>query len=88
MQYGSFGPKGQQVSVIGMGTWCIDLADRDTAIRALRNGLDHGMKHIDTAEMYGDAKLIIGDAIRERRDEAFLVSKVLPHNASRQGTSH
>jgi diketogulonate reductase-like aldo/keto reductase len=51
MQYGPFGPKGQHVSMIGMGTWCIDLADRDTAIRALRSGLDHGMKHIDTAEM-------------------------------------
>ena len=44
------------------------------------------MNHIDTAEMYGDAELVIADAIRERRDEAFLVSKVLPHNASRQGT--
>ena len=44
------------------------------------------MNHIDTAEMYGDAELVIRDAIRERRDEAFLVSKVLPHNASRQGT--
>jgi diketogulonate reductase-like aldo/keto reductase len=44
------------------------------------------MNHIDTAEMYGDAEFVIQDAIRERRDEAFLVSKVLPHNASRQGT--
>ena len=86
MQYRPFGAGGRQVSVIGMGTWYIDLADRDTAIRALRTGLDHGMNHIDTAEMYGDAEPVIKDAIRERRDEAFLVSKVLPHNASRQGT--
>ena len=86
MQYRPFGAKGQQVSVIGMGTWYIDLADRDTAVRALQTGLDHGMNHIDTAEMYGDAEPVIKDAIRERRDEAFLVSKVLPHNASRQGT--
>ena len=86
MEYRQFGSTGQQVSVIGMGTWYIDLADRDTAIRALQTGLDHGMNHIDTAEMYGDAELVIRDAIRERRDEAFLVSKVLPHNASRQGT--
>ena len=86
MQYRPFGSKGQQVSVIGMGTWYIDLADRDTAVRALQAGLDHGMNHIDTAEMYGDAELVIRDAIRERRDEALLVSKVLPHNASRQGT--
>ncbi len=86
MQYRPFGSTGQQVSVIGMGTWNIDLADRRTAIRALQTGLDHGMNHIDTAEMYGDAELVIQDAIRERRDEAFLVSKVLPYNASRQGT--
>ena len=86
MQYRPFGSTGQQVSAIGMGTWYIDLADRDKAIKALQTGLDHGMTHIDTAEMYGDAELVIRDAIRERRDEAFLVSKVLPHNASRQGT--
>ncbi len=86
MQYRPFGSTGQLVSVIGMGTWHIDLADRHTAIRALRTGLDHGMNHIDTAEMYGDAELVVQEAIRERRDEAFLVSKVLPHNASRQGT--
>ncbi len=86
MQYRPFGSKGQQVSVIGMGTRYIDLADRDTAIKALQTGLDHGMNHIDAAEMYGDAELVIRDAIRERRDEAFLVSKVLPHNASQQGT--
>ena len=46
MQYRPFGSMGQQVSVIGMGTWYIDLADRDTAIRALQTGLDHGMNHI------------------------------------------
>ena len=86
MQYRPFGAMGQQVSVIGMGTWYIDLADRDTAIMALQTGLDHGMNHIDTAEMYGDAELVVADAIRGRRDKAFLVSKVLPHNASRQGT--
>jgi diketogulonate reductase-like aldo/keto reductase len=86
MQYRPFGSTRQQVSVIGMGTGYIDLGDRDTAVRALQTGLDHGMNHIDTAEMYGDAELVVADAIRERRDEAFLVSKVLPHNASRQGT--
>ena len=82
MQYRPFGPTGQQVSVIGMGTWYIDLANRETAIAALQTSLDLGMNHIDTAEMYGDADLVIGDAIRGRRDEAFLVSKVLPHKAS------
>jgi diketogulonate reductase-like aldo/keto reductase len=86
VQYRSFGPTDRQVSIIGMGTWYIDEGDRGTAIAALQTGLDLGMNHIDTAEMYGDAELVIGEAIRERRDEAFLVSKVLPHNASRQGT--
>jgi diketogulonate reductase-like aldo/keto reductase len=52
----------------------------------LRRGIDLGMTHIDTAEMYGDAELVIADAIDGRRDEMFLVSKVLPSNASRRGT--
>lgn len=86
MHYRPFGPMGRQVSVIGMGTWLIDRADRKTAIAALQAALGLGMNHIDTAEMYGDAELVIKDAINGRRDEAFLVSKVLPHNASRAGT--
>jgi diketogulonate reductase-like aldo/keto reductase len=86
VQYRPFGSTDRQVSVIGMGTWYIDSADRETAISALQTGLDLGMNHIDTAEMYGDAEIVIGDAIKGRRDEAFLVSKVLPHNASREGT--
>ena len=54
---------------------------------ALRCGIDLGMTHIDTAEMYGDAELVIADAIAERpREKLFLVSKVLPSNASRRGT--
>src|SRR5258706_9352000 len=69
-----------------MGTWYIDETDRETAIAALQAGLDFGMNHIDTAEMYGDAETIVGDAIDGRRDEVFLVSKVLPHHASREGT--
>jgi diketogulonate reductase-like aldo/keto reductase len=86
MQYRPFGPAGDKVSVIGMGTWYIDVGDRTTAVAALRAGLDAGVNHIDTAEMYGDAELVIGEAIAGRRDEVFLVSKVLPHNASRKGT--
>ena len=86
MHYRPFGSTGRQVSVIGMGTWYIDIAERGAAIATLQAGLDLGMNHIDTAEMYGDAELVVGDAIRGRRGEAFLVSKVLPHNASRQGT--
>src|SRR5205085_325363 len=71
--------------VIGQGTWYLDRGDRKRAISALQRGIDAGMTHIDTAEMYGDAELVIADAIAGRRDETFLVSKVLPSNASRRG---
>jgi diketogulonate reductase-like aldo/keto reductase len=74
------------VPVIGQGTWYIDRGDRATALAALRRGIDLGMTHIDTAEMYGDAELVVAEAITGRRDEVFLVSKVLPSNASRRGT--
>jgi diketogulonate reductase-like aldo/keto reductase len=53
---------------------------------ALRRGLELGMTHIDTAEMYGDAEIVIAEAIEGRRDEVFLVSKVVPSNGSRRGT--
>jgi len=86
VQIKAFGKNGPQVSMIGQGTWYIDRGDRDAAIAALRRGLDLGMSHIDTAEMYGDAELVIADAIAGIRDELFLVSKVLPSNASRRGT--
>jgi diketogulonate reductase-like aldo/keto reductase len=81
-----FGKTGASVSVIGQGTWYLDHGDRKRAVAALQRGLDLGMTHIDTAEMYGDAELVIADAIAGRRDEVFLVSKVLPSNASRRGT--
>ena len=81
-----FGSRGPQVSVIGQGTWYIDRGDRKSAIAALRRGVDLGMTHIDTAEMYGDAEPVIAEAIAGRREEVFLVSKVLPGNASRRGT--
>src|SRR3954454_12489295 len=81
-----FGKTGASVAVIGQGTWYLDHGDRKRAIAALQRGLDLGMTHIDTAEMYGDAELVIADAVAGRRDEVFLVSKVLPSNASRRGT--
>ena len=83
-----FGPIPHQVSAIGQGTWYIEEGDRARSVAALRRGLDLGMSHIDTAEMYGDglAEEVVGDAIAGRRKEVFLVSKVLPHNASRRGT--
>jgi diketogulonate reductase-like aldo/keto reductase len=86
MELRRFDTTGKDVAVIGQGTWEIDRNDRVTAIAALRAGLDHGMTHIDTAEMYGDAEAMISEAIAGRRDEVFLVSKVLPQNASRKGT--
>jgi diketogulonate reductase-like aldo/keto reductase len=76
------------VPVIGQGTWYIEHAPRAVAVTALQRGLDLGLTHIDTAEMYGSgaAESIVGEAIKGRRGEAFLVSKVLPSNASRKGT--
>ena len=85
MQFRRFGPTGRDVPIIGQGTWEIDENRRELAVAALRRGLDEGMTHIDTAEMYGDAELLIADAISGRRDEVFLVSKVLPQNASTDG---
>jgi diketogulonate reductase-like aldo/keto reductase len=83
-----FGSTAREVAVIGQGTWNIEQAGAETAVGALRRGLDLGMTHIDTAEMYGSgaAEELVGAAIAGRRDEVFLVSKVLPHNASRKGT--
>ncbi len=77
---------GPDVPVIGQGTWYIDRGDRAAAVAALRHGLDLGMTHLDTAEMYGDAEPVVAEAIESRRDEVFLVSKVLPSNASKRGT--
>jgi diketogulonate reductase-like aldo/keto reductase len=86
MKQQKFGSNGPETSVIGQGTWYIDHGDRKSAVAALRRGIDLGMTHIDTAEMYGDAELVVADAIAGKRDEVFLVSKVLPSNASRRGT--
>jgi diketogulonate reductase-like aldo/keto reductase len=83
-------PSGEKVPALGMGTW--NMGDSRNAraeeMDALRLGLDLGLKLIDTAEMYGEglSEELIGEAIAGRRDEAFLVSKVYPHNASRKGT--
>jgi diketogulonate reductase-like aldo/keto reductase len=85
-----FGWTGVEVPIIGQGTWMID-GDPETesrAIQTLRLGLDLGMSHIDTAEMYGEGHVeeLVVKAIAGRRDEIFLVSKVLPSNASYDGT--
>lgn len=82
-------PTGRTIPVLGQGTWQIgeDPDKREEEISALRHGLDLGMNLIDTAEMYGEgaAEELIGEAIAGRRDEVFLVSKVYPHNATRDG---
>jgi len=86
MERRTFGPTTREVAVIGQGTWYLDRSDRAAALAALRRGLDLGMTHIDTAELYGAAENIAGEALAGRRDEAFLVSKVMPDHASRRGT--
>ena len=88
MEHRPFGSTHRDVPVIGQGTWEIERGDRASAVAALRRGLDLGMTHIDTAEMYGngEAEKLVAEAIAGRRDEVFLVSKVLPENASRKGT--
>jgi diketogulonate reductase-like aldo/keto reductase len=88
MQKRQFGSTGFNVAAIGQGTWQIEGSDRNGAIDALKRGIDLGMTHIDTAEMYGsgEAEKIVGAAIQGRRDELFIVSKVLPQHASRGGT--
>jgi diketogulonate reductase-like aldo/keto reductase len=89
MQKRMFGSTGVAVPVIGQGTWQMENDDRQGAIRALQIGLDLGMTHIDTAELYGRGRVeesIVAEAIAGRRDEVFLVSKVMPSNATYEGT--
>lgn len=86
MEQRRFGLTEREVPVVGQGTWYLDDAPRPVAIAALRTGLHLGMTHIDTAEMYGEAELLVAEAIRDRREEVFLVDKVLPQNASARGT--
>jgi len=84
------GRNGIALPVLGQGTWMMgeSPARHESEVDALRLGLDLGLTLIDTAEMYGDggAEEVVAEAIEGHRDEVFLVSKVLPHNASREGT--
>ena len=83
-------PDGERVPALGLGTWNMGdrPAQRSTELAALRYGLDHGATLLDTAEMYGDGRSesLVAEALAGRRDEAFVVSKVLPSNATRRGT--
>ena len=83
-------PAGLDMPVYGIGTWRMGESARVRAaeVRALRHGIESGVTLIDTAEMYGDgeAEAIVADAAGSDRDRLFIVSKVLPSNASRRGT--
>src|SRR5579864_140537 len=91
MRTHDFGPTGRAVPVIGQGTWQIPERGKAAAqaVSALRLGLELGLTHIDTAEMYGSgrAETLVAEAIRGvSRERLFIVSKVLPQNASYRGT--
>ncbi|MBB4234340.1 aldo/keto reductase [Rhizobium esperanzae] len=83
-------PNGAEVPALGQGSWAMgeDAGHASAEIQSLRAGIDLGMTLIDTAEMYGDggAEEIVGEAIKGRRDEVFIASKVYPWNASLKGT--
>jgi diketogulonate reductase-like aldo/keto reductase len=83
-------PSGESVPQLGQGTWHVgeSARKREAEIAALKLGLDLGMTLIDTAEMYSDgvAEGIVAEAIHGRRDQCFIVTKVLPENSTRAGT--
>jgi len=80
---------GAKVPVLGLGTWRMGerKPERAAEVKAVKLGLELGLRLIDTAEMYGEggAEEIVGEAMGKLRDEVYLVSKVYPHNASRKG---
>ena len=88
MRARTFGPAGISVPVLGIGTWNMERDDRAGAIAAIRRAIELGMVHVDTAELYGHGTVetLVGEAIAGRRDRIFLVSKVLPQNATYAGT--
>lgn len=88
MQRRRLGSTGVSLPVIGQGTWNLERHGRREAVTALRRGIDLGMTHLDTAELYGmgAAEELVGEAIEGRRDEVFLVGKIIPEHATREGT--
>jgi diketogulonate reductase-like aldo/keto reductase len=83
-----FGPTKKAVSLVGQGTWQMEKNDRATCVKALQHGIELGMTHIDTAELYGAGQVeeLVAEAIKEHRGKVFLASKVKPQNASRAKT--
>jgi diketogulonate reductase-like aldo/keto reductase len=88
MQHRPFGPSATRVPVLGQGTWRLEETDRAEAVRTLRRGLELGLTHVDTAEMYGSGRVeeLVGEALEGAREGVFLATKVLPQNASYRGT--
>src|SRR5690554_6846282 len=83
-------PSGEKLPVLGQGTWTMgeDRRARKAEVAALRLGFELGLTVIDTAEMYADggAERVVAEAIAGRRDEVFIISKVLPEHAARRAT--
>lgn len=88
MRTAPFGPTGLRLPVLGQGTWNLERDAADAARRALEAGIDAGATHIDTAELYGGGRVesLLAPVVARRREEIYLVSKVLPSNASYDGT--
>jgi diketogulonate reductase-like aldo/keto reductase len=83
-----FGPQRVKVPVIGQGTWHLELDDPEEVLSALERGIELGLRHIDTAELYGDGAVekLLSEIVPRYRDKLFLASKVIPSHASREGT--
>jgi diketogulonate reductase-like aldo/keto reductase len=86
MEKREFGPTGQSIAVVGQGTW--QVLENEQVIHTLERGIELGMTHIDTAELYMGAEGLVRQAVQGRRDALYLVSKVMPNHASRRGTVH
>ncbi|HET9625061.1 MAG TPA: aldo/keto reductase [Kofleriaceae bacterium] len=86
-RFGAAGPK-DPVPVLGIGTWNMERDDRKSCVDAIRRAIELGMVHVDTAELYGSGRVekLTAEAIDGVRDQIFLVSKVMPRNASFEGT--
>jgi diketogulonate reductase-like aldo/keto reductase len=83
-----FGPLERSVPIIGLGTWRMELDDRDAAVLSIRRGIEAGLNHIDTAEIYGNGLVedIVGEALAGYRSDVFLASKIHPDRATYAGT--
>ena len=88
MRQRRFGPLATQVPIVGLGTWNMDRDDARAAAAALARGVELGLTHLDTAEMYGNGSCeqLVGKVLAGVRDKVFLVSKVLPKHASHAAT--